>query len=162
MKKVLLASLLALSLPQVCIAEDQAAIAFSAGAFGIFNSDSTAEVGVEYRFAPLASVFNLIPTLGAAMHADGGYWAYAGLRYDFNLNPKWIVTPNFAVAGYEDGAGRDLGHGLEFRTGLDLAYQLTDRSRLGLGIYHMSNAELGKENPGAESIILTYSYTPDF
>lgn len=159
MKKTLAAAVIAFSLPQLALAEQQPAIAFSTGAFEAFDSDeSAAEIGVEYRFAPLESVLDLIPTLGLAMNSDGGYWAYAGVRYDWTLSPKWILTPNFAVAGYEDGGGMDLGHGLEFRTGLDLGYQLTDHSRLALGIYHMSNAYLGKENPGSESVIVTYSH----
>lgn len=164
MKKLLAAGLLTASLlPQLAQAEQQSAIAFSAGAFEAFQSEkSAAEIGVEYRFAHVDSAFNLIPTLGLAMNSDGGYWGYAGVRYDWEFSPKWILTPHFAVAGYENGAGSDLGYDLEFRTGLDLAYQVTDKSRVSLGMYHMSNADIGEQNPGAESVILTYSFTPDF
>ena len=162
MKKTLVASLLALILPQVCIAEDQAAIAFSAGAFDAFdNEDNAVEFGVEYRFAPLASAFNLVPAMGISVNSDGGYWAHGGVRYDFRLNPAWILTPHFSVVGYEDGGGVDLGLGLQFRSGLDIAYQVSESSRIALGYYHMSNADLGKNNPGADSMLLTYSYTPN-
>ena len=162
MKKTLFIGLLAISsLPQIALAEPQSAMAISAGAFEVFDNEHTAaELGLEYRFAPAESAFNLIPTLGVAMNSDGGYWAYAGIRYDWELSPKWILTPNFAVAGYEDGGGADLGYGIEFRSGLDLAYQVSDDSRVSLGIYHLSNASIGDENPGAESLILTYSFIP--
>lgn len=158
-KQLIIASLLTVTTSPMTYADHSHALAFSVGAFEAFDSDQRAtEVGIEYRFAPLDSVFNLIPTVGLAMNSDGGYWATAGVRYDCELSPDWILTPNFALVGYEDGAGLDLGLGLEFRTGLDLAYKLTEHSRLALGIYHMSNADLAKDNPGSESVILSYSF----
>jgi hypothetical protein len=159
MNKTLIAGLLAFSIPGLVMADHDAELAITAGAFEAFNShNNAAEIGIEYRFAPLSSAFNLIPTLGLAMNSDGGYWAYAGVRYDWELSPKWTLTPNFAIAGYEDGAGLDLGYGMEFRTGLDLAYRLNENSRLALGIYHMSNADIADDNPGSESLIVTYSF----
>lgn len=160
MKKTLLAALL--TLPSLATAEDQSAMAFSVASYDAFDSDANAaEIGVEYRFAPVESIYNLIPTIGASITSDGAYWAYAGARYDWSFASNWVLTPHFAVAAYEDGGGADLGHGLEFRTGLDIAYQLTDESRLSLGYYHMSNADLGDENPGADSILMTYSVSLD-
>lgn len=158
-KQLITTALLAFLSSPLTYADHNHSLAFSAGAFEAFDSDnSAAELGVEYRFAPLDSVFNLIPTLGLAINSDGGYWATAGVRYDYALSPNWVLTPNFALVGYEDGAGLDLGLGLEFRTGLDLAYKLTESSRLALGIYHMSNADLATDNPGSESVILSYSF----
>lgn len=160
MKKILITGLLALSLPVMVVAEEQSAIAFTAGGYDAFDSeDNAAEIGLEYRFAPATGFFNLIPTIGASVSSDGAYWAYAGVRYDWSLSADWIVTPHFALAAYENGGGVDLGYGMEFRTGLDIAYQLTASSRLSLGYYHMSNADLGDDNPGADSIIVSYSYT---
>lgn len=159
MKKTFIGTVLALSLlSPLANAEQQSAMAFSAGAFEAFENDGrAAEIGIEYRFAPQESIFNLIPTLGLAMNSDGGYWGYAGIRYDWMLSPKWTLTPHLAIAAYEEGGGTDLGHDMEFRTGLDLGYQLTDSSRLALGIYHMSNADISDDNPGSESVIATYS-----
>lgn len=68
----------------------------------------------------------------------------------------------YAVAAYEDGEGKDLGHAIEFRSGLKLAYKLDISSHSGLGIYHLSSAGLGDKNPGEESVILSYSFSPDF
>jgi predicted heme/steroid binding protein len=162
MKKILISGLMALSLPFMAIAEEQSAIAISAGGYDAFDSeDNAVEVGIEYRFAPSPNFYNLIPAVGASVTSDGAYWAYAGIRYDWSLSTNWLVTPHFALAAYENGAGVDLGYGLEFRTGLDIAYQLTDKSRLSLGYYHMSNADLGDDNPGADSIIVSYSYMLD-
>jgi lipid A 3-O-deacylase len=156
-------SLLCFLLSPVVLAEESSAMAFSAGAFDVFDNDDTAaEFGLEYRFAPMDSAYNLIPVIGLTVNSDGGYWAHTGVRYDFHLNENWVLTPNFAVAAYEDGAGKDLGHVIEFRTGLELAYKLDASSHLGLGIYHLSNAGLDDKNPGEESLILSYSFSPDF
>lgn len=141
-------------------AEEQPSIALSAGTFSVFDSGSTMEAGVEYRFAP--GVLDLIPTLGVAINANGGYWGYAGVRYDVNIGQKWVLTPHVAVAAYEQGGSLDLGYDMEFRSGLDLAYRLSESSRLALGIYHLSNNGLGDDNPGSESMVLTYSLTPGF
>lgn len=159
MKRTVIGAVTALLLISPLVnAEQQSAIAFSAGAFEAFENDgSAAEIGIEYRFSPRESLFNLIPTLGLAMNSDGGYWGYAGIRYDWMFSAQWTLTPHFAIAAYEDGGGTDLGHDMEFRTGLDLGYQLTDSSRLALGIYHMSNADVADDNPGSESVIVTYS-----
>ncbi|MEC9412329.1 MAG: acyloxyacyl hydrolase [Pseudomonadota bacterium] len=149
---------LTLLLPSTAFAEQESQMALSVGAFEVFDDNTAAEIGVEYRFSPQASAFNLIPTLGATLTSDGGYWGYAGVRYDIYLNNNWILTPNFAIAAYEQGGGVDLGYDIEFRTGAELAYQFSDKSRLGLGLYHLSNANIGENNPGAESLILSYSF----
>ncbi|WP_417542600.1 acyloxyacyl hydrolase [Methylophaga thalassica] len=149
---------LTLLLPSMAFAEQKSQMSLSVGAFEVFDDNTAAEIGVEYRFSPQASAFNLIPTLGATLTSDGGYWGYAGVRYDIYLNNNWILTPNFAIAAYEQGGGVDLGYDIEFRTGAELAYQFSDKSRLGLGLYHLSNANIGENNPGAESLILSYSF----
>lgn len=153
-------------LPSLAIAEDQSAIAVSLGGYDILDTNGidseTVQVGIEYRFAPLPSFYDFIPTVGAEITFDGAYWLYTGVRYDWSFKPKWTLTPHFALAAYEAGGGYDLGHGLEFRFGADLGYQLTEKSRLALGYTHMSNAHLGDENPGADSVLLTYSRSLDF
>lgn len=135
-------------------------IAIHAGEFEVFESRHATEFGLEYRGRPYTSLFNLTPAVGFTANTDGGYWAHAGLRYDYFFNPSWVLTPALAVVAYEDGAGQDLGSGLLFRTGLELAYKPSQYQRIGLGIYHMSNADLAKSNPGSESIYLSYSFTP--
>ncbi|MDO8825827.1 acyloxyacyl hydrolase [Methylophaga sp.] len=134
-------------------------LAISAGSFEVFE-DSSLELGIEYRFASQESFFNIIPAIGVSANTDGGYWAYAGGRYDINLGEKWILTPQLAVVGYEDGDGQDLGSGFLFRSGIEIGYRVAPGSRLALTLYHMSNANLAKNNPGSESLILSYSFSP--
>ena len=46
---------------------------------------------------------------------------------------------------------RDLGYELEFRSGIEIGYVFCNKSRLGVHFYHISNASLGRKNPGEEA-----------
>lgn len=151
--------LIGLSPAVTCLAEEPPEIALSAGVFEIFEQHNSAEFGAEYRFSP--QFWDLVPAAGVAANTDGGYWAHAGIRYDFALGEKFIVTPQLAMVAYQDGDGTDLGSGFLFRSGLELGYRLSAASKLSVTLYHMSNADLAKNNPGSESLIVSYSFTPD-
>jgi lipid A 3-O-deacylase len=103
--------------------------------------------------------FNQYPTVGFAVNAYQAYWLYGGVRYDFPLNEKWVLTPNWAISDYNEGDSTDLGSDIEFRTGLELAYKLSTSSRLGVGLSHLSNAGFASRNPGSNSIILSYNFS---
>ncbi|MEH6579793.1 MAG: acyloxyacyl hydrolase, partial [Amphritea sp.] len=70
-----------------------------------------------------------------------------------------LLTPT-EPSLYEKGSSTDLGSDIEFRTGLELAYKLNPNSHLGVGVYHLSNAGLDDRNPGSDSLILSYSFSP--
>ncbi len=134
-------------------------MAVSTGVFEVFESDPrSTEFGAEYRFAP--QLWDVVPAFGINANSDGGYWAHAGVRYDFALSKNWLLTPQLALVGYQDGGGVDLGSGFLFRSGLELGYRLSPSSKLSVTLYHMSNADLAKNNPGSESLIISYSFTP--
>ncbi|HET8807346.1 MAG TPA: acyloxyacyl hydrolase [Methylophaga sp.] len=156
---ILLFSIVAGLLLPVKVIAQPPEIALSAGAFEVFESDSNAEIGAEYRFSPQS--WDLIPAVGLNANSDGGYWAHAGLRYDFALSENWLLTPQLALVAYQDGGGTDLGSGFLFRSGLELGYRLSPSSKLSMTLYHMSNANLAKNNPGSESLIISYSFTLD-
>ncbi len=132
---------------------------------GIFDTarDGDPEAGIEYRFEPFRvqrgwlAKFPLKPALGLSATTEGNFWFYGGLRHDFALNKRFRLTPQFAIALYEDGDGKDLGGALEFRTGLELAYRLANGTRLGVAFYHLSNASIYDHNPGSNSLVLTWS-----
>jgi len=123
--------------------------------FALNDAQESAEFGVEYRGE--AFLYGILPIAGVAANTDGGYYGYAGVGYDFNLSENWILTPNFAVAAYEYGSGRDLGGVIEFRSGIELDYRFENQHRLGLSIHHISNAGIYDVNPGAETVSLNYS-----
>lgn len=155
-----LASLSAITLLAFSIvthADDSEEIVVSVGAYDAFENTST-EIGIEYRFKPLESVENLTPAVGIGANSDDDYWLYGGFRYRMGFAQKWVFSPHIAAVLYEHGDGIDLGGNLQFRTGADIAYTLQNKSRIGIGIYHLSNFGLDDENPGTESIIINYSF----
>lgn len=135
--------------------DDPAYLSMSAGAFGIRKSDTlAAEFLVQYRSN--YELWFLKPHVGAMVTSDGSFYGFAGLLADFHLG-SFVITPTTAIGGYYEGDGLDLGHAAEFRSGLEIAYQFENKSRVGVGVYHMSNLVFGERNPGAESVTLTYS-----
>ena len=65
-------------------------------------------------------------------------------------------TPSFAFGYYDDGEGKKLGHNLEFRTTIEISYNLKNNNRIGFSLGHISNANIGDKNPGVEIISLSY------
>ena len=51
---------------------------------------------------------------------------------------------------------KELGNSLEFRTSIEISYQMKNNNRIGLSFGHISNANIGDKNPGVEIISLSY------
>src|SRR3546814_8920873 len=83
---------------------------------------------------------------GAMVVSHGEMYGYAGVLVDIYFGRRWVLTPSFAPGLYWKGNSddpKDLGNTIEFRSQLELSYRFDDRSRLGIGFNHMSNASLG-------------------
>ncbi len=119
------------------------------------QKNEAAEFRLEYRSDIKFWIFK--PFGGLMGTSDAAIYAYAGILTDFFFGNRIVVTPSFAPGYYENGDGLDLGHELEFRSQLEIAYRFDNRSRLGIAVSHMSNASIGDENPGTESAIIYYS-----
>ena len=57
---------------------------------------------------------------------------------------------------YGEGNGKDLGYPLEFKTEIQMSYDLSDTTHLGMSYNHISNASLGDKNPGANSYMFNF------
>ncbi|MEM6454517.1 MAG: acyloxyacyl hydrolase [Acidobacteriota bacterium] len=136
-------------------------LAIYGGIFDVLEDETSEEFGLEYRFKP-RKVFGWIdlkPVIGATVGTDDNRWIYAGFRYDWELSEHWVVTPSFAVSLYDEGdEGKDLGGPIEFRSGIEIAARFANGHRLGLTLYHLSNARIYDRNPGSESLVLTWSF----
>lgn len=128
-----------------------------AGWFDLVDGeDESAQFGVEYRFHPWD--FGLRPVLGANFTSDSGVYGYGGLNWDVPIVANQIyLIPNFMAGVYREGNSKDLGGAIEFRSGIELAYQLPDNSRVGVAFNHISNASIYDKNPGAETLLINYS-----
>src|SRR5262249_57482923 len=88
------------------------------------------------------------PGVGVMGTSDGGAYGYAGIALDLYFGNRIVVRMGFAPGAYYRGHGLDLGDVLEFRSSGEIAYRFEDRSRLGVTAFHLSNASLGRINPG--------------
>jgi lipid A 3-O-deacylase len=136
----------------------------SAGSFNIFDPDTRAEIGGEAQFTPFRLAWlprwlpDLTPDAGAMVNSKGSFYVYGGLRCDIPLGHPWELSIQFAPGLYRAGDGFDLGGAVEFRSGIELSYPLAPRGRVGLLLFHLSNAGIYTHNPGSESLVLTYRY----
>ena len=107
--------------------------------------------------------FYLKPFVGMEVTTDSALYVLGGIYLEDNLGKlltgnqnKWNFTPSFGLGYYDDGDGKKLGNKLEFRTTLEMSYQLKNDDRIGISLGHISNANIGNKNPGVEIISLSY------
>lgn len=131
-------------------------VEFYAGAFDINDDQTTAEFRAEYHWTRV-DFYNIHPFLGIMATGDEAVYGYGGIRLDWRVARNWYVLPSFAAGLFEEGDGKDLGHAVEFKSEIGLAYEFWGGHRVGASISHMSNASLDDNNPGAESAMLFYS-----
>jgi lipid A 3-O-deacylase len=143
---------------------DPARIAIGGGAFDVMphinpaNSSPTGLALAEYRFGDVLWI--VAPFVGVFGTGQGAFYGYGGFGFDVNFTQRFVVTPSTAVGYFTHGSGIDLGAHTEFRSGAEFAYRFENLSRVGVGLYHISNAGIGKHNPGAE--LATFVLTMPF
>ncbi len=106
-------------------------------------------------------LWRFTPITGVEVTDRGAVYGYGGFMLDVFFGERFLISPNAAVGYYSEGDGRDLGYPLEFRTGLEAAYQFDHGGRLGVAYHHISNAELSDRNPGIETLTLNYALPLD-
>lgn len=153
----ILAFISAVLFTTAAVAEDDPAFIRVGGGYYDINDDSDAgEFHVEYLSN--SKWWVLKPFGGVMATTDTALYGYAGVRLDLFVGNRWVVTPSFAPGLYHDGDGKDLGHAVEFRSAIEVAYRLDNRARIGMSLYHLSNAGLSDNNPGTEVINIHYSH----
>jgi len=125
------------------------------GWFDVDRSKRQAQFQFEYR--PHYCFQYLRPLVGAFVTQKGSTFGYGGIAYDIFLGNHVVLTPSFAPGVYFHAGGKNLGHFVEFRSSIELAWIRKDQSRLGMQFYHLSNAGLSHPNPGEQSLIVFYS-----
>ena len=107
--------------------------------------------------------FFLKPFVGFEITSDSASYFLTGIYLEDNLGQllqgkqnNLIFTPSIGAGYYDNGSGKNLGNNTEFRTSLELSYILKNKNRIGISLSHISNANIGKKNPGVE--ILSFSY----
>ena len=127
------------------------------GKVGVLDDEfETDRYGIEYRFRPFEK-WDLIPAIGYAFSVDDDSFFYADLRYDYWLSNRWVLIPSLGAGVFTNGEKIDLGNDFEFRSGLELAYRFNTNYRMGVALFHLSNAGLSDNNPGTESLVFSLS-----
>ncbi len=97
----------------------------------------------------------LSPITGGFLTENSAVYLYSGVQSEFDLG-FMSITPSFAPGYYNSGDGKDLGHPLEFKTEVQVSFDLSEKSHLGMSYNHISNASLGTKNPGANSYMFNF------
>jgi lipid A 3-O-deacylase len=98
---------------------------------------------------------NLSPITGFLITADSAGYIYTGVQAQYKLGIL-NITPSFTPGLYHEGDGKDLGHMLEFKSEVQISFDLSKNTELGFSYNHLSNASLGDKNPGANSYMFNF------
>ena len=97
----------------------------------------------------------LSPITGAFLTKKNAFYLYTGVQAEYELG-FLTITPSFAPGYYNEGAGKDLGYPLEFKSEVQMSFNLSDSSQMGMSYNHISNASFGEKNPGANSYMFNF------
>ena len=97
----------------------------------------------------------LSPITGGFFTEKSAFYLYSGVQAEYEIG-FLTITPSFAPGYYDYGNGKDLGYPLEFKSEVQMSFNLSDSSHLGMSYNHISNASLGTKNPGANSYMFNF------
>ena len=95
------------------------------------------------------------PITGGFLTENNAFYLYSGVQSEYELG-LMTITPSFAPGYYNYGNGKDLGYPLEFKTEVQVSFDLSKSTQMGVSYNHISNASLGTKNPGANSYMLNF------
>ena len=97
----------------------------------------------------------LSPITGVFLTKKNAFYLYTGVQAEYELG-FLTITPSFAPGYYNGGNGKDLGFPLEFKSEVQMSFDINDTTHLGMSYNHISNACFGTKNPGANSYMFNF------
>ena len=97
----------------------------------------------------------LSPVTGGFLTEKSAFYLYTGVQAEYELG-SLKITPSFTPGYYHYGNGKDLGYPLEFKSEVQMTFDLSDNTHMGMSYNHISNASLSDNNPGANSYMLNF------
>ena len=97
----------------------------------------------------------LNPVTGFFITSDKAKYIYSGFQTSYTKD-SIVFTPSFTPGLYDKGDGKDLKHVIEFKTEIQISINISEYSELGFSYNHISNANLGDNNPGANSYMINF------
>ena len=95
------------------------------------------------------------PITGGFITSKNAFYLYTGVQAEYEIG-SLNITPSFAPGYYGKGNGKDLGSVIEFKTEVQVSFDLSESSNLGMSYNHISNASIGAKNPGANSYMFNF------
>ncbi len=142
--------------PSFATADDYR-LSLGTGVFGVLDSDTTGMVAAMLEGPMIQSIWGIRPTLLGFALERSSYYVGVGGHKEFALNADWRWGIASGFGYYHRGAKRhDLGYDLEFFSRISLSYWLSEKNALRAEFGHISNANLGKYNPGSETLTLSW------
>ena len=130
------------------------------GTYDYDDDNTTNLIGLNYHISnSVIDLFNILainPVVGGLATAKSATMFYGG--FETNLGSDLIYLNLSSSAGlYNNGDGKDLGSAIQFKSEVNLLYSLSDKTRIGIGSHHISNAGLDSVNPGTNNYYLIFN-----
>ncbi len=130
------------------------------GTYDYDDDNTTNLIGLNYHISnseiDLLSILTINPVVGGLVTAKSASMFYGG--FETNLGSDLIYLNLSSSAGiYSNGDGKDLGSAIQFKSEVNLLYSLSDKTRIGIGSHHISNAGLDSVNPGTNNFYLIFN-----
>ncbi len=141
------------------VEEKNNGFSFNVGTFD-FSDDGKKStlIGMEHQNKNLykeTKIGTISPITGFMYTADNAAYLYTGIEANYDVGP-FNLTPSFTPGLYHKGDGKDLGHIIEFKSEVEISLDLSEETNFGFSYNHVSNASLGKKNPGANSYMFNF------
>ena len=115
-------------------------------------------VGIQHQNEELfrkSFLGRLSPITGGFLTEKNAFYLYSGVQAEYDLG-FLTITPSFSPGYYNGGNWKDLGYPLEFKSEVQMTFNFSDNTQLGMSYNHISNASLGNKNPGANSYMFNF------
>ena len=129
---------------------------------GIFDFSDDGQraflIGIEHQNHNLyrdTLIGKISPVTGYFITDNNTGYVYTGIEANYKLG-RLNITPSFTPGLYSKGKGKDLGSVIEFKSDVQLSYDVGESMNLGMSYNHISNASLGNKNPGANSYMFNF------
>ena len=163
MRRIILATLILLTSFSFANAEEKKSqnteLNFFTGMFDFSDTKQASGVlGIQHQNDDLfreSFLGKLSPITGGFMTENNAFYIYSGAQAEYDLG-LFKITPSFAPGYYNEGNGKDLGSPLEFKTEVQMTFDIFDNAEFGMSYNHISNASLGTKNPGDNSYMFNF------
>ena len=130
------------------------------GTYDYDDDNTTNLIGLNYHLSnseiDLLNILTINPVVGGLITAKSATMFYGG--FETNLGSDLIYLNLSSSAGiYSNGDGKDLGNAIQFKSEVNLLYSLSNKTRIGIGSHHISNAGLNDVNPGTNNYYLIFN-----